>query len=136
MWTATVPRGPHVVLSNRSGVPIYEQIAQQVRAAILAGELVEGDALPSIRGLARDLQISVITTTRVYSDLAQQGYITNVPGKGSFVLPRDTELSREHLLRQVEGHLADAAASARMANLHAATLHQLLDQALNPEEES
>lgn len=116
-----------VVLSNRSGVPIYEQIAEQIRSAILSGELVADEALPSIRALARDLQISVITTTRAYSDLAQQGYITNVPGKGSYVLPCDTELIREHLLRKVEISLAEAVRLASLANVDAETMHQLLD---------
>ena len=74
----------HVVLSNRSGVPIYQQIVDQARAAILKDELAEGELLPSIRGLARDLRISVITTTRAYNELAQLGYIVNVPGKGSY----------------------------------------------------
>lgn len=71
-----------VVLSNRSGIPIYQQIVDQTRTAILRGDVVEGELLPSIRGLARDLRISVITTTRAYNDLAQLGYIVNVPGKG------------------------------------------------------
>ncbi|GAA2183315.1 GntR family transcriptional regulator [Brooklawnia cerclae] len=120
----------HVVLSTSSGVPIYEQIEQQVRAAILSGELAEGEALPSIRGLARDLQISVITTTRAYSDLAQQGYVANVPGKGSFVLPRNTELMREQVLRQIEGHLSDAAHMARLGGVDDAELHTMLDLVL------
>ena len=107
----------HVALSNGSGVPIYQQIVDQARAAILKGELAEGELLPSIRGLARDLRISVITTTRAYSDLAQLGYIVNVPGKGSYVQPRDTELIREQLLREIEGHLASAVEVARQAGL-------------------
>ncbi len=120
----------HVALSNGSGVPIYQQIVDQARAAILKGELAEGELLPSIRGLARDLRISVITTTRAYSDLAQLGYIVNVPGKGSYVQPRDTELIREQLLREIEGHLASAVEVARQAGLDAKTLHSLLDISL------
>ncbi|NLA29598.1 MAG: GntR family transcriptional regulator [Propionibacterium sp.] len=120
----------HVAISNRSGVPIYQQIVDQTRAAILKGELTEGELLPSIRGLARDLQISVITTTRAYSDLAQLGYILNVPGKGSYVQPPDADLIREHLLRNVENHLADAVDAASQAGLDAETLHSLLDLAL------
>lgn len=120
----------HVALSNGSGVPIYQQIVDQARAAILKGELAEGELLPSIRGLARDLRISVITTTRAYSDLAQLGYIVNVPGKGSYVQPRDTELIREQLLREIEGHLTSAVDVARQAGLDAETLHSLLDISL------
>lgn len=120
----------HVVLSNRSGVPIYQQIVDQTRTAILRGDVTEGELLPSIRGLARDLRISVITTTRAYNELAQLGYILNVPGKGSYVQPRDAELIREHLLRQVEGHLSDAVDAASQAGLDAPMLHSLLDIAL------
>lgn len=119
-----------VVLSNRSGIPIYQQIVDQTRTAILRGDVVEGELLPSIRGLARDLRISVITTTRAYNDLAQLGYIVNVPGKGSYVQPRDTELIREQLLREIEGHLASAVEVARQAGLDAKTLHSLLDISL------
>ncbi len=102
-----------VVLSNTSGVPLYEQVKQQVRTAILAGELAEGEALPSVRALARDLQISVITTTRAYADLAAEGFIANVPGKGAFVLGVDSDLVREQLLRQVEDGLTAALEAAR-----------------------
>ena len=77
-----------VVLSNTAGVPIYEQIAQQVRDAILTGQVEADEMLPSIRALARDLRVSVITTTRAYSDLVAEGFLANVPGKGYFVLPR------------------------------------------------
>lgn len=122
-----------IVLSNTSGVPIYEQIKAQIKAAILRGELAEGDPLPSIRGLARDLQVSVITTTRAFSDLAAEGFVTNVPGKGSFVLPRDTELVREQVLRDVEAHLGKAIASARLASLTPDELHQVLDALLSEE---
>ncbi len=83
-----------IVLSKTSGVPIYEQVKEQLKAAILRGDAEEGEALPSIRGLARDLGVSVITTTRAYSDLAAEGFVTNVPGKGSYVLPRNAELVR------------------------------------------
>lgn len=90
-----------VVLSNTAGVPIYEQIAQQVRDAILTGQVEADEMLPSIRALARDLRVSVITTTRAYSDLVAEGFLANVPGKGYFVLPRDSELVREQVLREL-----------------------------------
>lgn len=122
-----------IVLSNTSGVPIYEQIKTQVKAAILSGELAEGEALPSIRGLARDLQVSVITTTRAFSDLAAEGFVTNVPGKGSFVLPRDTAMVREQILRDVEAHLSDAVRTGRLAQLTPSELHEMLDAVLEEE---
>ncbi|MDO5698012.1 MAG: GntR family transcriptional regulator [Dermatophilus congolensis] len=106
-----------IVISNTAGQPIYEQIASQIRAAILTGELAEGEKLPSIRGLARDLRVSVITTTRAYSDLAAEGFIANVQGKGSFVLPRDGELMREAIVSEVEKHLAAAIDAARLGRL-------------------
>ncbi|MCV2392695.1 GntR family transcriptional regulator [Actinotalea sp. M2MS4P-6] len=123
-----------VVLSNTSGVPLYEQIKEQVKAAILAGELAEGDALPSVRGLARDLRISVITTTRAYADLAQEGFITNVAGKGAFVLGVDSELVREQLLRQVEDGLTAALDAARLAGLDRDGVVEILDTLIATDE--
>ena len=123
-----------IVLSNTSGVPIYEQIKQQLKAGILRGDLAEGQALPSIRGLARDLQVSVITTTRAYSDLAAEGFVTNVPGKGSYVLPRDSRLVREQVLREIEDAFAAGIRQARLAGVAADELHALLDAILESEE--
>ena len=102
-----------IILSNRSGIPIYEQIKEQIKAAIFSGALQEDDLLPSIRQLARDLKISVITTTRAYSDLEQEGFIVNVQGKGCFVLPRNTELARENALHKMENGLSAAIAAAK-----------------------
>lgn len=119
-----------VVLSNSAGVPLYEQVKEQVKAAILAGELHEGDALPSVRALARDLRISVITTTRAYADLAREGFVANVPGKGNYVLATDSELVREQLLRWVEDGLETAIRGARLANLTREELVEMLDQLL------
>lgn len=116
-----------IVVSNTSGQPIYAQIADQVKQAILTGELAEGEALPSIRALARDLRVSVITTTRAYSDLAAEGFVANVPGKGNYVLPRDSALVREQVLREVEDRLSQAIQRARLADLGRADLHTLLD---------
>ena len=115
-----------VVLSNTAGVPIYEQIAQQVRDAILTGQVAADEMLPSIRALARDLRVSVITTTRAYSDLVAEGFLANVPGKGYFVLPRDSELVREQVLREVEEHLDRAVERARLAQLSDEELHAML----------
>lgn len=115
-----------VVLSNTAGVPIYEQIVQQVRDAILTGQVEADEMLPSIRALARDLRVSVITTTRAYSDLVADGFLANVPGKGYFVLPRDSELVREQVLREVEEHLDRAVERARLAQLSDEELHDML----------
>lgn len=102
-----------LTLSNRSGVPIYEQIKEQVKAAIFSGELQEDDLLPSMRQLARDLKVSVITTTRAYSDLEQEGFIVNVQGKGCYVLPRNKELARENALHKMEDALSRGIAAAK-----------------------
>jgi GntR family transcriptional regulator len=122
-----------VVLSNSAGVPLYQQIKEQVGAAILAGELAEGSALPSVRALARDLRISVITTTRAYTELAAEGFIATVPGKGAYVLPLDSELVREQLLRQVEDGLQAALDAARRAGLGRDDVVRILDGLIEAE---
>lgn len=120
-----------IVISNASGSPIYEQIHDQIQAAIISGELAEGERLPSIRGLARDLRVSVITTTRAYADLAAEGFVDNVQGKGSFVATRDTTLVREHLLAEVETHLGRALDVARRAGLTDTDVRTSLDTLLD-----
>lgn len=115
-----------VLIKNSSGKPIYEQIKEQIRAAILSDEINEGDALPSIRQLAADLTISVVTTTRAYSELEQEGYIVNVQGKGCYVAPKDNDLIREQLLRQIESHFDTAISAARIAKLTDDELLELL----------
>ncbi len=128
-----------IVLSNTSGAPIYAQIVDQIREAILTGALAEGDALPSIRVLAKDLRVSVITTTRAYSELAAEGFVANVPGKGSYVLPRDSELVRERVLRDVEENLSAAIRQASLIELDREELHNMLDTLIDvpvPQEES
>ncbi len=106
-----------IIVSNRSGIPIYEQIKEQIIAAIFSGELREDDILPSIRQLARDLKISVITTMRAYSDLEQEGFVINVQGKGCFVLPRNTELARENAMHKMEEGLNTAITVAKAENI-------------------
>lgn len=100
-------------ISNAGQEPIYAQITRQIQEKILSGELREGDALPSIRALARDLRISVITTKRAYVDLEAAGFITTMPGRGSFVAPQNPALHREQALTQVEEALSQAIAAAR-----------------------
>ncbi len=116
-----------IVLSNTAGTPLYEQIAEQVKAAILSGELTEGHALPSVRGLARDLRISVITTSRAYSELAGEGFITVQHGKGAFVMPVDSQLVREQMLRRVEASLESAIKAAQFARLESGDIHGMVD---------
>lgn len=98
----------NLIISNASGQPIYEQIYAQIKAEILRGTLREGDALPSIRALAKDLRISVITTKRAYDELERDGYIYTVAAKGCYVAERNAELVREEHLRQLETHLCAA----------------------------
>ena len=95
-----------IIISNSSNEPIYEQISKQIKAQILRGELKEGDLLPSIRGLARDLQISVITTKRAYEELEKEGFIETMQGKGSFVAGQNKELMREKKLNIIEEKLS------------------------------
>ncbi|HJG86842.1 GntR family transcriptional regulator [Pseudoflavonifractor capillosus] len=113
-----------IIISNAGGVPIYDQITRQVKGLILRGELKEGEALPSMRLLARELRISVITTKRAYEELEREGFITTVPGKGCFVAPQDPELAREETLRRVEEHLTRAVEAAKSGGV---TLEEMTD---------
>lgn len=106
-----------IILTNAGGQPIYDQIVSQVKAQILSGKLKEGDALPSLRALAKDLRISVITTKRAYDELLQAGYVYAVAGKGYFVAPRNMELLREENLRRIEAHLTEVAKQAASCDL-------------------
>ncbi|NLK40040.1 MAG: GntR family transcriptional regulator [Clostridiales bacterium] len=104
-----------IIISNRSATPIYEQIKEQIKESIYSNELKEGEMLPSIRQLAKDLKISVITTTRAYNDLEQEGLISSVQGKGFFVEPKNHELIREKALCEIESSFATAIKVAKMA---------------------
>lgn len=106
-----------IIVKNKSELPIYEQIEQQMKAQILDGTITEDEQLPSIRQLARDLKISVITTTRVYNDLAEEGFIISVAGKGYFVAPRNNELLRERMIFEMEDGLQKAVTNGRNAGL-------------------
>ena len=116
----------NILISNSDGRPIYEQITAQVKAQVLAGRLPAGQALPSIRALARDLRISVITTKRAYEELERDGFIETIPGKGSFVAAKNTEFLREEHLRLAEGHLAKAVEVARASGITQAELADML----------
>ncbi len=102
-----------IIISNASGKPIYEQIITQIKNQILSGALAEGDALPSIRLLAKELRISVITTKRAYEDLERDGFIETFPGKGSFVARKNLDFLREEQYRRIEALLAQAAGLAQ-----------------------
>lgn len=115
-----------IIISNSGDTPIYEQIVLQVKGMILNGTLNEGDMLPSMRMLAKELRISVITTKRAYEELEREGFITSVTGKGSFVARRNTELIREEQLKAVEGHLSKAIAAARIAGLNGKQLNEMI----------
>lgn len=116
-----------LIIRNNSGQPIYDQISGQIKAQILSGALSPGDALPSIRGLAKDLKISVITTKRAYDELEAQGLINTVAGKGCFVAEPDLALFREqYSLHLLEDHLAAAAELARTCGLSESELAELL----------
>lgn len=107
----------NIIISNSSGEPIYQQIADQVKALILTGEMSEGELLPSIRQLAKDLRISVITTKRAYEELERDGFIQSVPGRGSFVAPQNREFVRENHLRKIEEKFLEIIAESRMIHL-------------------
>lgn len=97
----------NLFIDNKSGMPIYEQIYSQIKAQIISGTLVEDDALPSIRNLAKDLRISVITTKRAYDELEREGFIYTVAAKGCFVAPKNVELLREENLKKIEGCIGE-----------------------------
>ena len=106
-----------ILIDNKSGAPIYDQIFTQIKGYILGGELKTDDPLPSIRALAKDLRISVITTKRAYDELERSGFIYTIPGKGSFVSAKNTELMREEHLKQIEKHMAAIRTLAQLTGL-------------------
>ncbi|WP_373481430.1 GntR family transcriptional regulator [Acetobacterium sp.] len=117
----------NIVISNSSDKPIYEQIAQQIKKMIISGELSPGDALPSMRFLAKELRISVITTKRAYSDLERDGFIETVTGKGSYVANQNLSFIREEQLRLAEELLQKAVDIARSSDISWAELSELLE---------
>ncbi len=118
--------GVELIISNASGKPIYEQISDQIKNRILCGELKEGDALPSLRLLAKELRISVITTKRAYEDLERDGFIETVAGKGCFVARKNLDFLREEHLRQLEAALLEAVGIARRAGISLEEAGELL----------
>ena len=115
-----------IIISNSSGRPIYEQITAQIKGMIMNGTLKPGDPLPSMRLLAKELRISVITTKRAYEDLERDGFITTIVGKGSFVQEADQEFVREERLKAVEGYLQAAVDAARQCGMEAQEAIEIL----------
>ena len=116
-----------IIVSNASSDPVYAQIKNQLKAAIINDQVAPGDKLPSIRRLASQLRVSVITTKRAYDELELEGFIDSVQGRGSFVASKNTELLKEEQRKKVEEHLRSALASARAAGLSVSDLKELID---------
>lgn len=119
-----------IVIKNNSNEPIYDQIKKQITDAIRSGKIKAGECLPSIRGLAKDLKVSVITTTKAYNDLEMEGYIFAVPGKGYYVSERSKEILYENLLRQIEFHFEQAILISKKADLNDDDLIKILQTLL------
>ena len=107
----------NILIDNKSGAPIYDQIYSQIKSQIISGVLKENDVLPSIRGLAKDLRISFITTKRAYEELEREGFIYTIPGKGCFVALKNAELIREENLKKIEEHIEQMVQLAASCNL-------------------
>ncbi len=123
----------NIIISNGSQDPIYTQIEQQIKAAIISGELKEGDMLPSMRMLAKELHISIITTKRAYEELEKGGFIQTVAGKGCFVAPKNLEFVREMHLQELESALEKVAELSAICNISPDELHAMLDMFLKGE---
>lgn len=116
-----------ILINNKSGQPIYEQIYSQIKNQIIGGDLKENESLPSIRTLAKDLRISVITTKRAYEELERDGYIYTLPGKGSFVAQKNLLLVNEEYMRQIENHFDEIRKLSAAVKLSKEDLHEMLD---------
>lgn len=107
----------NILIDNKSGAPIYDQIYSQIKSQIISGALTEGEMLPSIRGLAKDLRISFITTKRAYEELEKDGFLYTLPGKGCYVATKNVELLREETLKKIEEHMDEIVRLAASCNL-------------------
>lgn len=116
-----------IIISNSSGVPIYEQIEEQIKSQIMIGELQEGEALPSMRVLAKELKISIITTKRAYEDLERDGFIESVTGKGSFVKGINREMVRENVLFTIQELLENAVDKAILGQISKEELQKIIE---------
>ena len=115
-----------IIISNTSGVPIYEQIEEQIKSQIMTGSLVAGEALPSMRVLAKELKISIITTKRAYEDLERDGYIESVTGKGSFVKAVNSDIVKENMMFEIQELLDKACDKAVIGKVTREELHQYI----------
>lgn len=116
----------NIVLLNSSETPIYQQIVEQIKDAILKGQIIQGEVVPSIRTLAKDLKISVITTKRAYEELEREGLLISVTGKGTFVAPTNMSMLQETRLKEIEIHLEAACKLATSVGIEEANLHEML----------
>lgn len=117
-----------LIISSVSGEPIYEQIKTQIHSAVLSGELKAGEALPSLRKLAKELRISVLTVTRAYSELADEGVVQNIQGKGTFVMDKGNELMQRQLETRIRESLAEASRGAKAAGIPLNALDRMLEE--------
>lgn len=122
-----------IFIDNKSGSPIYDQIYTQIKEQIISGELEENEALPSIRGLAKDLKISFITTKRAYEELEKDGYIYTIQAKGCYVAPRNAELLREENLRKIEAHIDEIVKLAKVGGVSGEEITEMIKFALEEE---
>jgi len=123
-----------ILIDNKSGAPIYDQIYSQIKSQIISGALKEDELLPSIRGLAKDLRISFITTKRAYEELEKDGFIYTLPGKGCYVAPKNTELLREENLKKIEEYLDEVVRLAASCNLSKADIMEMVNFSLEEQE--
>ena len=122
-----------IIISNSSNIPIYEQVKEQIKNKIVADELKAGELLPSIRNLAKDLRISVITTKNAYEALEIEGYVVTIPGKGTYVANKNVELIREEQLKKVESLLDMAVSIAKISKITKDEIQNMLDILYNDE---
>ena len=116
-----------ILIDNKSGEPIYNQIYAQIRRQIISGELKENELLPSIRGLAKDLRISFLTTKRAYDELEKYGFIYTVQGKGCYVAPKNVELIREENLKKIEEHIEQIAQLSALGGISKAEVMEMIN---------
>jgi len=117
----------NIIISNSSNEPIYLQIINQIKSQILTGDLKEGQSLPSIRSLAKELEISVITTKRAYDELEKDGFIVTVAGKGSYVAPVNTDILKENKMKMIEQKLSETITEAKLIGMSLEELKKILE---------
>ncbi len=124
----------NILIDNKSGAPIYDQIYFQIKSQIISGALKEAEMLPSIRGLAKDLRISFITTKRAYEELEKDGFIYTLPGKGCYVAPKNVELLREENLKKIEEYIDEIVRLAASCNLSKHDITEMVNFSLEEQE--